>query len=180
MTDGTGSYQRFLAGDKKAFEEIITAYSDSLVYFAYCFVHDSAAAEDIAAETFGALIVKRKNFTETANFKTYLFKIARNKSIDYLRKVRKVTPLNDIENLLSESTEHEFSIRERKSKVYECLQQLPQQYRDVLYLTYFDCFTVEEVCGVLHKNKKQVYNLLARAKSGLKEILIREGYNEDL
>lgn len=179
MTDGT-DYQRFLAGDKEAFENIVTAYSDSLVYFAYCFVHDSAVAEDIAAETFGTLIIKRKKFEQNAEFKTWLFKIARNKAIDYLRRARRVTPLNDIENVLSESPERAFSISEQKSKVYECMQRLPKQYRDVLYLTYFDCFTIEESCRILRKSKKQVYNLLARAKSNLKEILLKENYNENL
>ncbi len=66
-------------------------------------------------------------------------------------------------------------------KICDSMQTLPPQYRDVLYLVYFENFSIQETCGILKKNAKQVYNLLARARSALKEILMKEGvYNEEL
>ena len=180
MDDGASSYHRFLNGDEKAFEEIVMLYSDSLVCFAYCFVHDSETAEDIAADTFAALLVKRRRFAPKALFKTYLYRIARNKCMDYLRKARKFCPLNDAETLLSSDSEREFFRRERDRKLYLCMQNLPAQYRDVLYLVYIDGFSVPEVCTIMGKNAKQVYNLLARAKAELKKLLINEGLDENL
>jgi len=52
---------------------------------------------------------------------------------------------------------------------------LPEQYRGVLNLAYFDGFSVSEISKIMKRSRKQVYNLLARAKSSLKEILVREG-----
>lgn len=177
---GADCYRRFLEGDKVAFEEIVKDYGDSLVRFAYCFLHDSAAAEDAVAETFAVLLVKRRKFSEDARFRPYLYRVARNKCIDYLRKMKRCEQLNDAENVFCGDAERDISDRERDRQIFLCLQRLPEQYRNALYLTYFDGFSVREVCEIMRKNEKQVYNLLARAKSNLKEIFIEEGLNENL
>lgn len=180
MDNGASSYRRFFEGDRAAFEEIVKAYGDSLACFAYCFVHDSFAAEDIVAETFAAILLKRKKFEENAKFKTYLFRIARNKCFDYLRAGGKTTPLNDVENLLRVDAESEYFEDERNKELYLALQRLPAQYGDALYLTYIDGFSIEEVCKIMRKNKKQVYNLLTRAKPALKKLLSEEKIYEEL
>ena len=182
MDYGADSYHRFLQGEQAALEELVVLYIDSLIGFAYCYVKDTAAAEDIMAETFASLIVKRKQFKEDAHFKTYLYKIARNKAIDHLRTRSRFVSLGKMENMLKgASAEYEFFREEQNRRLYACMQTLPPQYRDVLYLVYFENFSIQETCGILKKNAKQVYNLLARARSALKEILMKEGvYNEEL
>jgi RNA polymerase sigma-70 factor (ECF subfamily) len=55
------------------------------------------------------------------------------------------------------------------------LNQLAPQYAEVLCLTYLEENSVDEVCLLLKKSKKQVYNLLARAKTALKPLLEKEG-----
>lgn len=180
---GASSYHRFLQGDQKALEELVCAYSDELVRYAFCYVRNAAAAEDIMEDTFAALIVKRKKFTENAPFKAYLFRIARNKSIDYLRSYRRTdVPLSDLENVLkSEHPECEIARRDRNERIYVCMQQLPVQYRGVLHLVYFDGFSIEETRNIMGKSRKQIYNLLTRARANLKVILEKEGiFYEDV
>lgn len=180
MDNGAESYRRYLRGDQAALEELVVLYSDALTGFAYCYVKDAAAAEDVMAETFASLIVKRKHFKEDALFKTYLYKIARNKSIDFLRARSKIVPLSRMEHSLqSDSAEYDFFRGEQHRRLYACMQALPAQYRDVLYLVYFQDFSIPETCGILKKNAKQVYNLLSRARSALKEILVKEGINRE-
>ena len=58
---GEALYRRFLAGDNAALEALVGQYSDALVRFACGYVGDTAAAEDVMADTFAALIVRRKN-----------------------------------------------------------------------------------------------------------------------
>ena len=169
-------YDKALLGEKWALEELLRLYSDPLTRFAYCFVKDSAAAEDIMEEAFVKLLLKEKHFSHADNLRAYLYKIVRNKALDYLRKHKKRVPLADYENVLcAESAEQQLLQREEKRCLYRCLQQLPSQYAEVLYLTYFENYKAEEICKITHRNKKQVYNLLARAKSTLKELLIKEG-----
>lgn len=90
---GAELYRAWLAGDGTALERLVGAYSDALVRFAYSYTGETAAAEDVAADAFAVLIVKRKPFSEGARFKTYLYKIARNKALDRLRKNRRQAAL---------------------------------------------------------------------------------------
>ncbi len=173
---GTQLYLQYLQGEKENLSQLVKMYSDGLVRFCYCFVHDSAVSEDIMEETFAAIIVSRRHFVPKATFKAYLYKIARNKCIDYLRFNKKFVPLSDMENVLSfDDVDNCVSQRETNRALYRCLQQLPKQYRDVLQLSYLEGFGVAEICQILRKNVKQVYNLLSRAKSALKILLVKEG-----
>lgn len=179
--NGAISYRRFLQGDQHALEELVRAYSDELYRYALCFVKNPAAAEDIMEDAFAVLLVKRKKFAENAPFKAYLFRIARNKCIDWLRsKSRAERPLDDYEyTLTSEGPEGEIDQKERNEQLYACMQRLPPQYRDVLHLVYLDGFTQEETRKILGKSRKQLYNLLERAKRSLKIILEKEGNAHD-
>ncbi len=178
--DGMEYYRRFLNGDANALERLVQAYSDALVRFAYCYVKDSAAAEDIMEDAFAALIVKRRSFSTDSNLRAYLYKTVRNKSVDYLRAHKKQISISDVENVLvSTDGEEDVVRRVRNRAVYRCLTQLPPQYEEVLYLTYFEGYTPEEVCKIVKRNKKQVYNLLARAKASLKELLQKEGISHE-
>lgn len=179
---GASSYRRFLAGDQTALEELICAYSDSLVRFAYGYVRDSGAAEDVAAEAMAIFLLKSRHFPDEARMLAYLYKIARTKSMDYLRLHKREVPLEDVENVLgSGDPEADLLTRERDAAIYRSLQTLPVQYRQVLELAYFDGFSVTEICTVMGKSDKQVYNLLARARIALRKILEKEGItHEDL
>lgn len=174
--NGVGSYRRFLEGDNTAAEELIQTYSDAMIRFAYCYVKDSHVAEDIMEDAFAALLIKRRHFSDCENFRAYLYKIVRNKSVDYLREHKRHVPLSDLENVLSaETTEEKLFKRERNVVLYRCLQQLPSQYGEVLYLTYIEDYKISDVCTIVRKSTRQVYNLLARAKTALKEALEKEG-----
>lgn len=175
-TFGESSYHRYLQGDVSALETFVGECGDTLVRFAYCFVRDSAAAEDIVQDAFATLIFKRRHFSERDNFRAYLYKTVRNKCLDYLRLHRKHVPLEAIENTYAFSSAEENVLRrERNEKLYACLWRLPAQYREVLYLAYFDGYKADELSEIIRKNKKQTYNLLARARSTLKELLQKEG-----
>lgn len=182
MDNGAILYAQYLDGDESSLEQLVQLYSDGLVRFAYCFVKDSAVAEDVAADAFATLIIRRKRFFQRASFKTYLYKIARNKCLDYLRYHRRFVPLDDVSNVLtSGDIENSVEICERSQTLYRCIQELNAQYRTVLTLVYIEGFSVDETAGITGKNVKQIYNLLARAKQALKQLLINEGINyEDI
>ncbi len=162
--------------------ELVARYSDELVRFAYSYVKNAAAAEDITADVFAALFVKGKDLQEEPRQRSYLYKMVRSRSIDYLRRHRREIPLEDLENVLSSPGPEKGALRrDRDAKIYICIQQLPPQYRDVILLTYYGGFSLEQVGRTLHKTVRQVYNLHARAKTALKELLQKEGIsNEDL
>ena len=176
MDVSTELYLQYLEGNTDALRQLVEMYSDGLVRFAYCFVASSAVAEDVMEDTFASIIATKRRFSPQATFKTYLYRIARNTCVDYLRFHRKFVPLCDVENVLAfNDLETDVEKREEKRVLYKCLQQLPCEYRDVLQLVYLEGFETQEVCSIMRKSTKQVYNLLTRAKISLKNLLKMEG-----
>ncbi len=179
MDVSTEIYLQYLQGNESMLGKLVEKYSDGLVRFAYCIVSDAAVAEDAVADVFATIIVSRRHFSPKATFKTYLYKMVRNKCLDYLRFHKKFVPLCDVENVLGENTlEEQVESADKKQALYKCLLQLPTQYRDVLQLAYLEEFSVQEICAITKKNSKQVYNLLSRAKNSLKLLLNKEGIFE--
>lgn len=182
MERGAELYDRYLHGDNDALEQLVIGYGDGIIGYAYCFLRDFSAAEDVMEDTFATLIVKRKRFVSRSPFEAYLFRIARNKCLDRLRKTKRETRLHEGIACCGNSDVEDDALKVvRDEKVYKAMLTLTQDYRTVLYLMYYQGITVDEIRSALGKNKKQVYNLLSRAKFALKEILIKEGIGyEDL
>lgn len=86
MDNGTRCYHRFLEGDERALEEIVDLYNRKLILFINQLVNNLSDAEDLAAEAFLDLILKKPRFREESSFKTYLFSIGRNKALDLMKK----------------------------------------------------------------------------------------------
>lgn len=179
---GECSYRRFLRGDKAALEELITVFSDPLVRYAYSLVRDAVIAEEVMEDTFAALFMKSPRLQSDEHLKRYLYRIAHNKCMDALRRRREHVSLEDLEQVLGTSdVQQDVLHAQRDRTLYLCLQQLPRQYREVLVLTYFDGFRTEDICRILAQSRKQVYNLSARARIALRELLEKEGItHEDL
>ncbi len=185
MDNGAGSYHRFLEGDKNGLEEIVKMYNISLIFFINGFVNDLTASEDLAADTFLELILRKNRFVKDAKFKTWLFRIARNNAIDYLRKHSKysIEPVENFERYLSEvlTLEESLLLNERKKQLHKIMVDINPEYREVLHLLYFEDMSYDEAAAVLKKNNKQIKNLVYRAKKSLKIALEKEGFNyEDL
>ena len=93
MDNGASSYRRFLEGDENGLNEIVKMYGDHLIFFINGYVKNITIAEDIMEDTFMELIIHKHRFREEASFKTYLFKIGRNKALNVLRKKKEIALL---------------------------------------------------------------------------------------
>lgn len=175
-------YRRYLANNAETLEILIREYSDALVRYAYSYVRNAAAAEDIMEDAFAAYLVKKVEFQSKEQLRCWLYKTVRSRSVDYLRRHRRQVSLEDIETILHTPCPSEDLItRERNALLYRSLQDLRQPYRVVLQLHYIDEFSVPQICSILGNSTKQVYNLLNRARVALKETLEKEGMTyEDL
>ena len=159
--------------------QFVRDYSDTLIRYAFCIVGDSAAAEEVVLRAITTFVYRN---ADSALGKAYLYRIVRNRAIDYVRTHRRLVPLCDVEQVLSTGccVEQQAIQRERYQTLYTCLARLNVDYRHVLYLQ-LEGFDVADTCRIMGKNTKQVYNLLARAKVALKEQLLKEGFDyEDL
>ncbi len=178
MDNGASSYRRFLDGDESAFNEIMKELFRSLVFFIDGYVHDVHAAEDIAIDTFSDLVVHKHRYNFKVTLKTYVFMLGRSRALDYIkhRKVLSFVELSEAEGLEDEKTLEELVLAdERKRVVHAAISKLPEDMRVVIHLIYFEEMTYDEAAKVMKKNRKQVDNLLYRAKKELRIILGEDG-----
>ena len=162
--------------DGISLETIIRTYSDSLVRFACCYVASPDIAEELIEDALTDVLLRDKRFEDEAHLKAYLFKAVRHRCLNFLRFHRKFVPLEDVEGaLFAGDLEEDVIKKERDRAVFACLQELPLQYRQVLTLAYFDSFSISEICAIMSRSSKQVYNLLNRAKTSLKTSLEKVG-----
>ena len=179
MDNGASSYRRFLNGDESAFDEIMKELFDNLVFFIDRYVHDIHAAEDIAINAFSDLVVNKHRYNFKVTLKTYLFMLGRSRALNYIkhRKVINFVELTEADNISAEQETLEEIILsdERKRIVNNALNSLPDDMRVVIHLIYFEDLSYDEAAKVMKKNRKQVDNLLYRAKKELRIILGKDG-----
>lgn len=182
MDNGAGSYRRFLAGDKNGFVEIVKDYKDGLILYLDSFVRNISAAEELAEDTFVKLGVKKPRFSEKSSFRTWLYAIGRNVALDYMRKQAKVNCVStDMCEELADEEELEKSVlrEERKIIVHRAMNKLKTEYRQVLWLLYFEGFSCKETAAVMKKSVHNIESLSYRAKKSLKSELIKEGFDDE-
>ncbi|MBR6503259.1 MAG: RNA polymerase sigma factor [Clostridia bacterium] len=179
MENATTNYRTFLNGDDQGFTQIVEEYKNCLTLYINSYVSNIFIAEDLMEETFFKILIKKPKFNEKSSFKTWLYAIARNIALDYLRKNSNVTvPIENYENSLVEelTVEQQYLIKEQKIELYNAIKNLSSEYRQVLFLVYFENLSNAQVASIMKKSNRQIENLLYRAKNALKKHLEKEGF----
>jgi len=162
--------------EQTSLEQMLDVYADRLIGYIMTYTKDIYSAEDIMMDTFVSLIDKKPSFDCEQKLCSWLFTTARNKAINQLKRNNKCVPLS--EELLNSTDNVENNIC--KSSLHKVLQNemktLPQRYQEVLYLSYFEEMSIEEVSQVLNLDLRQTYNLKHRAKKKLNQKLKKQGF----
>ncbi len=175
MDNGASSYRRYLEGEEEAFDEIMNELFDKLVFFIDRYVQDIHASEDIAIDAFTDLIVHKKRYDFRVTLKTYLFMIGRSRALTYVKRRRRHASLSDVgEQIPDHSIEAAFVQTEQQILLHAALEKLPEDMRAAVHLVYFEDLSYEDAAKVMKKNKKQIDNLLYRAKAELRTTLGKE------
>lgn len=180
MDTGTKNYLRYLEGDDEGIAEIVREYREGLIFFLNGYVKNIYTAEELTEDTFFKIMVKKPRFSQKASFKTWLYTIGKNLALDYLRKKGGHTAASEEElnkAALEQAGFERGIIRdENMLAVHRAMDKLPQQYRQVLHLTFFEEFDNGETAEIMQKSKRQIEMLIYRAKKALKDQLEKEGF----
>lgn len=171
-------YKAYLAGDDSGLELLVERYGDRLSYYIKGYIHDLQDSEDLMIESFAYLISKKPRIREGA-FRAYLYKMARNLSLRFITKKR----LNHSFSLEEIDKEPESKIlieeliekEEFNQSLHLCMDQLKSDYREALYLVYFENMHHSEAAKVMKKSERQVADLLYRGRNSLRKHLEGEG-----
>lgn len=181
MDNGAESYRRFCNdGDESGLAEIIRDYKDGLIFYLNSFVGNIHTAEELTEDTFVILGTRKPKYKEKSSFKTWLYTIGRNAAIDYLRRSSRHAEisLEEYGEIISDKENLELSYikEERKITVHRALAKLKPEYRQVLWLIYFEGFSNKETAVVMKKTVHGIETLVYRARRALKIQLEAEGF----
>lgn len=180
MDNSADSYRRFLEGDESGLTEIVRECKDGLILYINTFVHDIHTAEELAEDTFVKLFVKRPRDKGGSSFRTWLYTIGRNTALDYLRKrsSKPSVPIDELPEYADDEAliEEAYIKEERRIAVHKAVGKLKAEYAQVLWLVYFEGFSVKEAARIMRKSPHAAETLVYRARNALKEQLEKEGF----
>ena len=176
-------------GDKKAYAELMQRYKDSIYFMALKMVNNKDDAMDLTVETFGKAFENLDKYKPDFAFSTWLFRIATNNCIDFIRKKRlNVVSLHTLSEEDSEEKHmqvraeglnpEENSIKKQESeKLKNIVEQLPIRYRKLIILRYYDEQSYEEIAKQLDIPLGTVKAQLFRARDLMANIINRNKKN---
>jgi RNA polymerase sigma-70 factor (ECF subfamily) len=136
----------YLKGDEKSLEIIIRRYLKPIYSFAYKYVGNSQDAEEITQDTFIKMWRHLRRFDKHRSFKTWIFTIAKNTAIDFLKK-KKTIPLSELSEIVKDEKTIEY--KDITDEFAMIIKKLSPKYQEVLSLYYSDHFTFREIAETL-------------------------------
>ncbi len=174
----------FKEGNKDSFEKLMGKYFPRILNFIFRFVKNREAAEDLTQEVFMKVYYSVSSYYPKAKFKTWLYTIARNVSLNEMRKhkqrmVSLDETLSSREGVMQRQVADETVVRPDESMVRQemadvvraAIESLPENQRIAVVLRRYEQFSYDEIAKTMDTSLKAVKSLLSRAKENLKNKL---------
>lgn len=180
-------YQLVLAarekGDERAYAELMGFYREPIYLMMLRMTHNPADADDLTLETFGKAFCQLHTFTPQYSFATWLFTIASNRGLDFLRRQHMDTiPISDL-SVSDDDQVYEYPIpsdddnpeetligKQRAAIIRQVVEQLPPRYRRIIKLRYYEDMSYEQIAQELHIPLGTMKIQLRRARQLLAQI----------
>lgn len=152
--------------NKKNVEKIVRKYADLVYRVAFTILKNKSDAEDIFQDVFMKVCTENIKFMNEEHEKAWFIKVTKNKCLDFLKKSCNKNREELDENLVKEEKSDQYVVEE--------VMKLPEKYRIVIYLFYFEGYKISEIAGILDTNESTIKSQLVKARELLKESLKEE------
>ena len=166
-----------------AYSILMDRYRDSIYHTMLKMINNQDDAEDLTIEAFGKAFLKLNSYTPSYAFSTWLFKIATNNCIDFIRKKKMNTTSIDhsfnengesfLSNIIREKAqnpEEKFILEQRKIVMREMLDKMNEKYRQMIEMRYYDELSYQEISEKMDLPVGTVKAQLFRAREQLMEL----------
>jgi len=166
-----------MSGDQSAMKEIYDAYSGAIFHFARNYLADQNDASDIVHETMMEVWRSAKKFEGRSSLKSWMFSIARNKSIDRNRKGGRLQYTDEVPEVEDTATSAQdvVEISEDAELVRRCVEELPPAHRKIIHLVFFQGLGYQEISELENIPVGTVKTRVLHAKKKLAHILAQQG-----
>lgn len=172
MSEDSVLVGRFKTKDLKAFDEIFTKYYKPIYYFIYKMVHSQDSAEDIAQETFVKVYKGLWTAADDIKLSPWIYRIAHNACIDYIRKNK--TSFELIDNINYEgyvqddggagNPESSYLNLELRNKIDKTMMKLNSRYKTVIILRDYNDLPYKDIAQILGLTEAAAKSLIHRAR----------------
>jgi len=174
------------AGERQAFQMLVDAYQQKVINTCYSFVKNQRDAEDIAQEVFIEIYRSIGSFKEESELSTWIYRISINKSLDFLRMLKRKKRIQNLIPIFNQQTSREINISDQSKNMqdqleqdemhqllHQAINQLPSNQRIALTLNKFENLTSKEIASIMEISISSVESMLHRSKNNLREILLK-------
>lgn len=162
--------RRIREGDILAYEYLVKRYERPLKSFVYRIVRSIHESEEIVQDTLFSVYIHIGRIDPTKKISSYIFAIAKNTAISYLRKKKQTTVLTDDMAVMDDTFLYEQLVQDETfRKIRHVLHTMEEKYRRVIELYYFEDRSYEEMSVMMHIPINTVRTHLRRAKGIIKK-----------
>jgi len=167
---------------RKIMENIYNKYASKVYTFVMRMIFSEDMTNDITQDVFLKVFRNLQHFRGESALSTYIYRIAYNNCIDYIRKMKKdpiknSIPIENIEDIqrIGVLPEEKIEKKELYNLIYRAVDTLPEQYRTVLTLFYFKDIKYKQIGEIMDIPEGTVKTLIYRAKIRIRKKLQKEG-----
>lgn len=164
-------FARFLAGENDAFVELFHRFDRSLRLYCRRVLGEDAVADDIVQETWERVIAMRGERQAVERPAGLLYRMARNRCIDHLRRARRSISIDEMPEDELSGVEATESGGEMIDAVIEGLEALPFEAREVLVLHHYCGYRFDEIAAMLERTPEAIWARASRARKHLRSIV---------
>lgn len=184
MTE-TEIIQKLQQGNEQAFKQLVENYQKLVVNTCFGMVHNIEDAEDIAQEVFIEVFRSIQNFRADSKITTWLYRIAVNRSLNFIRDNKRKKWIHSIEDLVkgisrqvgeiqninNETPVSELENSQRAKILHAAIDSLPENQKAAFTLNKYEDLSYKEISEVMNVSVSSVESLIHRAKIKLQEKL---------
>lgn len=162
--------------DYGSYNTLFVRYYSSLCRYVYSILHDREDTEDIVQELFLNLWNNRKKIEITTNVSGYLYRMARNLTLNYVRDTKKHQRLSEYQELIPiYDEEDQLESEEFRIALYDCIDRLPARCKEVLLLHRIEGLKQKEIAEKLSISVKTIKNQIWSSLQHIKRCLELKG-----
>ena len=170
-------------GDDRAFKELVEKFQQPVINTCLGVVHNRHDAEDVAQDVFVEVFRSVKSYRSDSKLSTWIYRIALNKSINFIRRQKRqkwLSPLEevftgklaaDVPDSPASLPSSEMETRQRQKNLHTAMDALPENQRVAFILNKYDGLSYQEISEVMNLSLSSVESLIHRAKMNLQKKL---------
>lgn len=162
-----------LSGDVECFNQLMMKYEPIVQRFVYNMIKEKHTAEDISQEVFITIYNKIDMYNRKCKLSSWILQIAKNKTIDYIRKYKKAveTDIQEVRGVATDelSPEEALEVKETKEEIKSYIDGLNQEDKQIIILKYSKGITFDDIAEIIDMKVSTVKRRFYKAREGFRK-----------